>query len=65
LNKGQVYDRPVQTQVGWHIIQINDIRPVVVPSFDQSKENIASGFIQQRRQQAITGLLQTSKVVKN
>jgi peptidyl-prolyl cis-trans isomerase C len=65
LNKGQVYDKPVQTQVGWHIIQINDIRPVVVPSFDQSKENIARGFIQQRRQQAITGLLQTSKVVKN
>ncbi|MDH6300757.1 peptidylprolyl isomerase [Polynucleobacter sphagniphilus] len=65
LNKGQVYDKPVQTQVGWHVIEINDIRPVVVPSFDQAKENIARALIQQRRQQAISGLLQTSKVVKN
>lgn len=65
MGKGQVYDKPIQTQVGWHVIEINDIRPVVVPSFDQAKENIARALIQLRRQQAISGLLQTSKVVKN
>ena len=46
LKKGQMTDKPVKTQFGWHIIKMDDTRDVKVPDYesvkDQLKQMIAS-----------------------
>lgn len=40
LNIGEIVQKPVKTQFGWHIIQLNDIRNVEFPELDQIKQQI-------------------------
>lgn len=40
LGKGQVTDAPVKSQFGFHIIKLEDVRPVQFPSFDEVKAQI-------------------------
>jgi len=40
LSKGQVTDAPVQSQFGFHIIKLEDVRPVQFPAFDEVKAQI-------------------------
>jgi peptidyl-prolyl cis-trans isomerase C len=65
LTKGKIAPKPIQTNVGWYIIQLDDVKPVVIPPFDQVKENIAIAMIQQKRQEAIGQLMNTAKIVKS
>jgi peptidyl-prolyl cis-trans isomerase C len=64
LGKGKVAPSPVKTNNGWHVIKLDDIRPFVMPSFDQVRNNMAQELVQQRRQEAINSLLKDAKVVK-
>ncbi|WP_017524627.1 peptidylprolyl isomerase [Pusillimonas noertemannii] len=40
LKKGQMTDAPVQTQFGWHVIQVEDARPVSLPELKDVKTQI-------------------------
>ncbi len=40
LKKGQTTDKPVKTQYGWHIIKVDDIRDVAVPSMEEMKDQL-------------------------
>jgi hypothetical protein len=40
-------EQPVQTRFGWHVIEVTEVRPRVVPPFDQVKERIRESL--QRR----------------
>ena len=40
LKKGQVTDKPVKTQYGWHIIKLDDVRDVQAPSMDEIKDQL-------------------------
>lgn len=54
LKKGQMTDKPVQSQFGWHIILLEDVRPIQnFPSFDQAKPQLQ----QQAQQQEVTQLV--------
>jgi peptidyl-prolyl cis-trans isomerase C len=64
LGKGKVAPSPVKTNNGWHVIKLDDIRPFVMPAFDQVRNNIAQELVQQRRQEAINALLKDAKVIK-
>ena len=64
LSKGQMTQKPVMTRFGWHIIKVDDIKPVTIASFEQSKSNLAQAAVGQRRQEAIDNLLKNSKVEK-
>lgn len=64
LGKGGVTQSPIKTNNGWHVIKLDDVRPFVMPPFDQVKNNIAQELVQQRRQEAINALLKEAKVVK-
>ncbi|ACR28514.1 peptidylprolyl isomerase [Burkholderia glumae] len=50
LQKGQMTDTPVKTQFGWHIIRVDDVRPVAPPPLDQVKAQIAQQIVQQKLQ---------------
>jgi peptidyl-prolyl cis-trans isomerase C len=49
LEKGKMTDEPVKTQYGYHIIIVDDIRPIEPPPLDQVK----AGLTQQLQQQAL------------
>jgi len=40
LQKGKFTTTPVQTQFGWHVIEVDDIREAKVPSFDEVKPQL-------------------------
>lgn len=62
LKKGQMTDKPVQTQFGWHIIQVEDTRPMKFPDLKDVKPQIE----QMLRQQALAAyqqeLLKSAKI---
>lgn len=47
LKKGQLADKPVQTQFGWHVIEVEDTRPVEFPTLDQVRPQIEEMLRQQ------------------
>ena len=60
LTKGKVTQILVRTSNGWHIIKADD----VMLTFDQARNTIAQGLIQQKRQEAVNALMQTTKITK-
>lgn len=40
LEKGKFTQAPVQTQFGWHVIRLDDVRTAQPPAFDQVKDQI-------------------------
>ena len=38
--KGKFTTTPVQTQFGWHVIMVEDVRPAKVPTFDEVKPQL-------------------------
>lgn len=54
LKKGQMTEAPVQSQFGWHIIMLEDIRPIQnFPTYDQAKPQLQ----QQAQQGQVTKML--------
>ncbi len=49
LTKGQYTEVPVQSQFGWHVIQLDDMRELKTPPFDEVKPQI----MQRMRQMAV------------
>jgi peptidyl-prolyl cis-trans isomerase C len=41
LQKGKFTTTPVQTQFGWHVIELDDIRDAKVPGFDEVKPQLS------------------------
>jgi len=62
MAKGQFTVKPIQTNNGWHIVMVDDVKPFVLPSFDEAKAGIAQALIQQKRQEAVTALMKTIKI---
>ncbi|CAM5195758.1 Peptidyl-prolyl cis-trans isomerase C OS=Castellaniella defragrans OX=75697 GN=HNR28_002453 PE=4 SV=1 [Castellaniella defragrans] len=65
MKKGELSAAPIQTQFGWHIIQVEDERPVTFPSFDESKSQLEEMMRQQALATYQKGLMQDAKVVDN
>ena len=42
LKKGEITPQPVQTQYGWHVIQLEDTRDAAPPPFDQVKQQLTN-----------------------
>jgi peptidyl-prolyl cis-trans isomerase C len=62
LKNGQYTTDPVQTQYGWHVIQLLGTRPVSPPPFDQVKQRLVQ-VVQAKKFRAYTdGLLKQAKV---
>ncbi|MGH8316814.1 MAG: peptidylprolyl isomerase [Steroidobacteraceae bacterium] len=62
LKVGEYTQQPVQTQYGWHVIQLLGTRPVTPPPFDKVKQRLVQ-VVQAKKFQAYTqDLLSKAKV---
>jgi peptidyl-prolyl cis-trans isomerase C len=65
LKKDEITPAPVQTQYGWHVIQLLDTRETPVPPFDQVKDRVTQ-LLQQKKFRAYQDdLLKNAKVEKS
>lgn len=58
LDPGSFTDEPVETQFGWHVIRVDDRRPVQPPAFEQVEGQIRSVLLRElyfERLQALRG----------
>ena len=62
LKKGQTTATPVKTDFGFHIIRLDDVRPLKVPSFDEIKEQFRQRAQQQQIQKFVMDLRSKAKV---
>lgn len=62
LKKGEYTKEPVQSQFGWHVIKLDDIRDLKVPSFDELKPQLQQRLQQQTIQKALTDLRAKAKI---
>ena len=63
LEKGQTTKEPVQSEFGWHIIQLEDVREPEVPEFDQVKAQVEM-FAQRKKLQAYLDELRKTATVQ-
>lgn len=65
LKKGEITPAPVQTQYGWHVIQLLDTRETPVPPLDQVKDRVSQLVESQKFHAYEDDLLKTAKVQKS
>lgn len=62
LRKGQLGDYPVQTRFGWHVIRLDDVRPLQFPSYEEARERIVQQLQQLAARNYVRELSRTAKV---
>lgn len=62
LEKGQLAEAPVQSQFGWHVIRVDDIRDAEIPKLEELKPQIAQQLAQQKMQKFQQDLREKAKV---
>lgn len=62
LKKGQVSPEPVKTEFGWHVIKLEDTRPLRAPDIEQVRGNIRQLVQEERVRQAIKELRAKAKI---
>ena len=61
LTKGQLSE-PVQSQFGWHIIKLEDVRDLKIPALDEIKPQLTQRLQQQAVKQMIADLRKEAKI---
>ena len=62
LKKGEYTKEPVKSQFGWHVIKLDDVRDLKVPSYDELKPQIQQRMQQQAIQEYIADLRSKAKI---
>ncbi len=62
LEKGKYTETPVRTRYGYHIIQLDDVRPVKFPALAEVKPRIQQQLVQKRVEELVRGLRAKAKV---
>ncbi|HET9578469.1 MAG TPA: peptidylprolyl isomerase [Usitatibacter sp.] len=60
--KGEISAAPVKTDFGYHVIRVDDVRPLKVPEFSELKEQFRQRAQQQQIQKLVMDLRQKAKV---
>jgi len=62
LEKGKITETPVQTSFGWHVIKLDDVRPMQVPPFEEVKQNMQQRVLQREFGAVVQELRSSAKV---
>ena len=62
LKKGSYTKAPVQSQFGWHIIKLDDVRDLKVPPFEDLKPQLIQRMQQQSIQEYVADLRSKAKI---
>ena len=62
MKKGEISKEPVKSEFGWHIIKLEDTRPLKVPPFDQVKANVRQLVQQEKIDTMVKGLKEKAKI---
>ena len=62
LEKGKYTETPVRTRFGFHVIQLDDVRPVKFPALAEVKPRIQQQLVQNKVEELIRGLRAKAKV---
>ncbi len=62
LEKGKFTETPVQSQFGWHVIQLDDVRDAQFPPLTQVSSQIRENLQQQRVQAFVEDLRKKAKI---
>lgn len=62
LEKGKTSDTPVQSQFGYHVIRLDDVRSAPFPSFEQAKGQIQQYIQEQELQKVFSELRAKAKI---
>jgi peptidyl-prolyl cis-trans isomerase C len=62
LKKGEITPAPVQTPFGWHVIKLEDVKALKLPSFEQVKPQLEQRVQQEHVQKLIADLRAAAKV---
>ncbi|MCL2831019.1 MAG: peptidylprolyl isomerase [Betaproteobacteria bacterium] len=64
LAKGKFTETPVKTDFGWHVIQLQDTRPIEQPPFDAVKPQIQQAISKENVDKMIDDLKKKAKITK-
>ena len=64
MSKGSLTSSPIQTNIGWHVIKLEDSRPFKAPSFEESKPRVRQTLVQAKRLELLAKLRESAKVLK-
>ncbi len=53
MKPGDISDKPIKTEFGWHVIKVEDKRQAPPPSFDQAKDGLRQKLIQEGVQKVV------------
>jgi peptidyl-prolyl cis-trans isomerase C len=62
LEKGSYTKEPVQSRFGWHVIKLEDTRPIQPPSYEAVESQLGQLVRQSKFQAYLDGLMATAKV---
>ena len=62
LEKGKYTETPVQSQFGWHVIELEDVRPAKFPDFEQVKPKLVQRMQEAGFEKAVNELRAKAKV---
>ncbi|MEQ1667482.1 MAG: peptidylprolyl isomerase [Sulfuriferula sp.] len=62
LKKGEYTKAPVHSKFGWHVIQVDEIRDLKLPAYDQIKDQLRGDMEQQAVKKLVTDLRASAKV---
>ena len=65
LQKGDYTHTPIQTQFGWHVIKLENTRPMQPPAYDKVKAGLQKQLQQQQLKKLLTDLHAKAKIVGN
>jgi len=64
LTKGKLDSKPTKTNIGWHVVRVDEVRKFKMPSFDEAKGNIFQGLLARKKQESIDALIKKTTIAK-